>query len=147
MRFIDVLILILLMMFVGLVVLANAQVPLLAEVSVPSNIQSMQKVKTFGNLCDAIYWAEGGDLATYKYGIRSVSYDSTTEAREICLRTVRNTLEKYAKIRCKGFEKPLECLARRYCPIGAENDPKGINKNWLRNVRGFLAHPKAVNHE
>ena len=114
-----------------------------AEVSVPS-YQPMQNVKTYGDLCDALYWAEGGPKATYKYGIRSVSYDTTKEAREICLRTVKRTLNTRADTRCNGVKNSLQCLAIRYCPIGADNDKEGLNINWLRNVRYFLAHPKAV---
>ena len=25
-------------------------------------------------------------------------------------------------------------LQKRYCPVGAKNDPSGLNKNWLQNV-------------
>ena len=32
----------------------------------------------------------------------------------------------------------VACLAARYCPIGADNDPDGLNKNWLRLVRYFM---------
>jgi len=26
-------------------------------------------------------------------------------------------------------------LGRRYCPVGAANDPTGLNKNWIKNVK------------
>jgi hypothetical protein len=26
-------------------------------------------------------------------------------------------------------------LGNRYCPVGADNDPTGLNKHWVRNVR------------
>ncbi len=29
----------------------------------------------------------------------------------------------------------IEFLGSRYAPIGVKNDPKGLNKNWVRNVR------------
>ena len=35
------------------------------------------------------------------------------------------------------FDKGLDTLAKiqpKYCPIGAANDPKGLNKNWLPTV-------------
>lgn len=38
----------------------------------------------------------------------------------------------------KRYRGDLEEFARIYCPIGADNDPKGLNKNWLKNVRFFL---------
>jgi hypothetical protein len=31
----------------------------------------------------------------------------------------------------------LESLARRYCPVGADNDPNGLNKHWLKNVTAW----------
>ena len=79
-------------------------------------------------LCDAIFLAEGGDRATYLYGIRSVEYKDKAEAREICLRTVKNNRSRYAQIR---EQLPfLEFLASRYCPVD--------KKNWLKNVLYFL---------
>jgi len=32
----------------------------------------------------------------------------------------------------------LVFLQRRYCPVGADNDPGGLNVNWLRNVTSTL---------
>lgn len=26
-------------------------------------------------------------------------------------------------------------LGKRYCPVGASNDPQGLNANWIRNVK------------
>ena len=31
----------------------------------------------------------------------------------------------------------LQSLQRRYCPVGAENDPTGLNSNWLKNVTAW----------
>lgn len=31
----------------------------------------------------------------------------------------------------------LVSLRNRYCPIGADNDPDGLNSHWLRNVTKF----------
>jgi hypothetical protein len=28
-------------------------------------------------------------------------------------------------------------LGKRYCPIGADNDPNGLNKHWIPNVKKF----------
>lgn len=50
--------------------------------------------------------------------------------------TVRNQRKRHAGDNC-GMDF-IACLARRYCPIGAENDPAGLNKNWERNVRYWL---------
>lgn len=43
---------------------------------------------------------------------------------------------------CKGrvftFTDYIEFLGSRYCPVGADNDPQGLNKNWVKNVKYFL---------
>jgi len=84
---------------------------------------------------DAILKAEGNP----NYGIVSIKCDPTTdECRRYCKNTVYNTLVKYRSIRCKKGEDDLTCLARRYAPIGAENDPTNLNKNWKKNVKYFL---------
>mgnify|MGYP003653092869 CR=1 FL=1 len=31
----------------------------------------------------------------------------------------------------------LSFLGRRYCPVGAANDPTGLNRYWITNVRAF----------
>lgn len=28
----------------------------------------------------------------------------------------------------------IEQIGAKYCPVGAENDPKGLNKNWVPSV-------------
>lgn len=93
-------------------------------------------------IVNAIYRAEGGNRATYLYGIRSVNYDSAKEAREICLRTVRNNRRRYRDHGRDQFDTYLQYLASRYAPVGVSNDTQGLNKNWLGNVIWFLEHPK-----
>ena len=87
-------------------------------------------------IVNAIFKAEGGYKATYLYGIVSVPYENEAEARQICFNTVRNNRVRFANQ--TKYTDYLEFLASRYCPIGADNDPRGLNKNWLGNVRYFL---------
>lgn len=87
-------------------------------------------------IVNAVYLAEGGAKAQYAYGIRSIPYKTIAEARQICFNTVRNQRKRHAKHDCKLTY--LQCLARRYCPIKADNDPKGLNSHWLKNVIYFL---------
>lgn len=87
-------------------------------------------------IVNAIFQAEGGYKATYLYGIRSVSYKDEAEARQICLNTIRNNRKRFANQ--TKYEDYLEFLASRYCPVGAKNDPNGLNQHWLRNVKWFL---------
>lgn len=85
----------------------------------------------------AIYQAEGSK-ATYAYGIRSVKYKDIAEARQICYNTVKNNRKRYAEYGYKDYDSYISFLASRYCPVGADNDPKGLNKNWIKNVTYFL---------
>jgi hypothetical protein len=88
-------------------------------------------------LADAIFRAEGGYRATYLYGIRSVRYKDEAEARQICLNTIRNNKRRF--FQQDKYGDFLEFLASRYAPLNAPNDPKGLNRNWLKNVRYFLS--------
>jgi hypothetical protein len=36
----------------------------------------------------------------------------------------------------KGLDT-IEKIGARYCPVGAKNDPKGLNKNWVPNVTKY----------
>ncbi len=85
-------------------------------------------------IANAIYKAEGGVKTKHPYGI--LAKYKTTSPRQACLNTIRNQKVRHAKHNCgKEF---LVCLRDRYCPLKANNDPTGLNANWLRNVRRFL---------
>ncbi len=86
---------------------------------------------------DSIFIAEGGYKATYLYGIRSISYDTEEQARRYCKNTVYNTLVKYRKTRCEEGESDIDCLARRYCPVGSDTD-NGTCQYWKDNVLSNL---------
>lgn len=93
-------------------------------------------------LADAIFLAEGGYHATYLYGIRSVPYKSIEDARRICINTIKNNLKRFKKQ--DKYDDYLEFLASRYCPVNAENDPLGLNRNWLKNIRYFYKESKCA---
>lgn len=42
----------------------------------------------------------------------------------------------------KGYVKSgrmtIESIQKRYCPVGASNDPKGLNKNWSTGVIAWM---------
>jgi hypothetical protein len=87
-------------------------------------------------IADAIYQAEGGSKAKVPYGILSIKVEGDQEARRICLNTIRNNRVRFANQSI--FTDYIEFLGSRYCPIGADNDPQGLNKNWVKNVKYFL---------
>jgi len=89
---------------------------------------------TLDQWADAIRQAERNP----NYGILSIPCNSEAQCRKYCKNTVYNTLVKYRADRCKEGESDIDCLARRYAPIGASNDPQNLNKNWKKNVLYFL---------
>lgn len=102
------------------------------------NITTLASSWTDEQIVDSIFIIEGGYKATYLYGIRSVPYKNEDEARKICFNTVRNNRKRYKDYGYKKYDTYLEFLAQRYCPITAENDPKGLNRYWLKNLLSIL---------
>ena len=85
-------------------------------------------------IVNAIRKAEG----TWTYGIKSIKCSTASECRQICLTTVKRNRQRFINYGYKDHADFISYLASRYCPVGASNDPTGLNKNWQRNVRYFL---------
>lgn len=90
----------------------------------------------FEQVVEAIYKAEGGERAKKPYGILSVPCSGKAECRNVCYNTVRNNWYRWDKAGRPGDY--LEFLAKRYAPVGVANDPTGLNRNWVKNVRGLM---------
>ena len=93
----------------------------------------------FERLVEAIYLAEGAKKAVKPFGILSVPCDGYEDCRQVALNTVRNNWKRW-QAKTHGADKHpdyLSFLASRYAPIGASNDPMGLNNNWLKNIRGL----------
>jgi hypothetical protein len=83
-------------------------------------------------LADAIYVAEGGSKTRHPYGVLSVKVRTEAEARHVCLVSITNNLARWERA---GRPEPfILFMARRWAPVGAANDPHGLNLNWVRNV-------------
>jgi hypothetical protein len=82
-------------------------------------------------VCDAIYIAEGGANTNHPYGI--LAHYKHTAPRQACLNTVAHARRDW-----NGQGDFLSFLAARYAPIGASNDPQGLNRHWLSNVTRIL---------
>jgi hypothetical protein len=82
-------------------------------------------------LANAIYKAEGSK--SHPYGI--LTHYKHTTPRQACLNTIAHARRDW-----NGKGDFLLFLQRRYAPIGAKNDPKGLNKNWLKNVKYWLVN-------
>ncbi len=50
--------------------------------------------------------------------------------------TIKSYQDSFKKNK-KGYKDFISYAASRYAPIGAENDPTGLNKNWEKNVRKY----------
>lgn len=85
-------------------------------------------------LADAIYLAEGGSKTRFPYGI--LKKYKHTSPRQACINTIRHKHADWVKGGRKGDF--LSYLASKYAPIGASNDPTGLNRNWKANVEYFL---------
>lgn len=88
-------------------------------------------------IVNAIRKAEG----VWNYGIKSVKCGTEKECRRVCLRTVHNNRRRYDQGH-QPSEDFIKFLANRYAPIGADNDPDGLNQNWQKNVKYFLNQEK-----
>lgn len=106
-------------------------------------IASASEVIDSQRMADAIYQAEGGANAVVPYGILSVKVSSEHEARRVCINTINNNMARWQWARQNGDDRDfISFLGDRYCPLGASNDPKGLNSHWKNNVRRAYGKPK-----
>lgn len=38
----------------------------------------------------------------------------------------------------KRYNGDLESFSKRWAPVGAQNDPQGLNNNWLKNAKYYM---------
>lgn len=85
-------------------------------------------------LASAIKKAESSK--NHPYGILAPYCAGQTpqKCRKGCVQTIQKRLRLWT-----GKEDFISFLSRTYAPIGAENDPRGLNRNWTSNVSHFYA--------
>ena len=84
----------------------------------------------------AIRYAENGGKGR-EYGILHPRVKPTYRSQAgWCSATVQKQYDRWVKAGSKGGF--IESLGARYCPIGADNDPDGLNKYWIINVKYYL---------
>ena len=86
----------------------------------------------------AIRHAENG-RAGREYGIlhkKAVGKSYRTQAGW-CAATVQKNYDRWTKAGRKGDF--ITFLGNRYCPVGAGNDPNGLNRHWIGNVKRLTA--------
>lgn len=87
-------------------------------------------------IADGIYHIEGAERAKKPFGILSVSCNGYADCRRVCINTIQNNFTRWQIAGSKGDF--LTFLAGRYAPLNVENDPAGLNANWLRNLKAYL---------
>jgi hypothetical protein len=104
------------------------------------NASEAETLINIEKLVNAIYLAEGGERASHPYGIMR-KYKKTTP-RRACFNTVRSSFKRFnAQTAENDF---IIYLSKTYAPIGASNDPKGLNINWVKNVKYFYNKKKGA---
>jgi len=82
----------------------------------------------------AIRKAENGRPGR-EFGIlhpRAIDTNLNTQAGWAAATIVKN------RVRWAGKGDFITFLGNRYCPVGAENDPTGLNNNWIKNVKSWV---------
>ena len=83
----------------------------------------------------AIRYAENGGKGR-EYGILHPRVKPTYRSQAgWCAATVQKNWDRWVAAGSKGDF--IDFLGNRYCPVGADNDPTGLNKHWKKNVRHF----------
>lgn len=82
----------------------------------------------------AIRYAENGGKGR-EYGILHSRVKPTYRSQAgWCAATVQKNYDRWLKNKI-GKSDFISYLGHKYCPVGADNDPDGLNKHWIRNVR------------
>ena len=91
-------------------------------------------------LIDAMTVAEGGPAAFIRAVRISIpSCDDLCQARQIAANTIAHALWDYVGGGyAPGFDAFVTFLGARWAPVGAANDPQGLNRNWVPNVLAAL---------
>jgi len=91
--------------------------------------------KELAPIVAAIRYAENGGKGK-EYGIIHARCPKGYRSQAgWCAATVQKNYDRWVKAGRKG--EYIAFLASRYAPIDADNDPNGLNHNWLPNVRKF----------
>lgn len=94
-------------------------------------------------ICQAIYFAEGGAKACQPYGIKGVHCGTRSNCERRCKKIVKRVRNRIKNTKDAGFNEYLQALQSVYCPSGSGAESKGCD-NWQANVRYFLSNPRKI---
>jgi len=96
--------------------------------------------KALAPIVAAIRYAENGGKGR-EYGILHPRVKPTYRSQAgWCAATVQKNYDRWTKAGKRGAF--VVFLGRRYCPVGAENDPQGLNRHWIKNVSHYTSRFK-----
>jgi len=111
----------------------GASCAIMFDDAIATNIRP-ECVRTLAPIVAAIRYAENGK--TYQYGIIHKRCPKGYRPQAgWCAATVQKNYDRWIKAGAKG--EFITYLGGIYCPIGADNDPTGLNKHWIKNVNKF----------
>ena len=88
-------------------------------------------------LLQAVVTAEGNILKAVQCSIPTVQ--TRSEALRILARSAAHAMTDYIKSSDQYRAEFVAFWGDRWAPVGAANDPKGLNANWIQNVRKLWA--------
>ncbi len=100
---------------------------------------SLYPVNPFALLL-AIRCAERGRKG-FEFGVVAVKDTDLATQTEWACATIKKNFERFRESKERDF---ITFLWKRYAPPGAENDPRGLNYHWEKNVRFFYERFKEV---
>lgn len=105
------------------------------QAAVERNIPDRMLWPYFARLCAAIRRAENGGPGR-EFGVMSKKARTYDEQAGWCAAIAWKRWQEFQT--GKHGDDFLVYLASRYAPAGSANDPEGLNRHWLRNVRGWM---------
>ena len=88
--------------------------------------------KSLAPIVAAIRYSENGGKGR-EYGILHRRCKPTYRSQAgWCSATVQKNYDRWVKAGKHG--QFINFLGHRYCPVGAQNDPEGLNVHWIKNV-------------
>ncbi len=73
-----------------------------------------------------------GNVKGREFGIMNPEADNLDKQAGWCAASIVKSRARWVK--AGKPEDFITFMGRRYCPVGAENDPDGLNVNWVGNV-------------
>ena len=88
-------------------------------------------------IVSAIRYSENGRRGM-EYGIMHKRCPDTYRGQAgWCAATVQKNYDRWVRLGKNG--NFINFLGRAYCPVGAKNDPEGLNRHWVKNVKYFTS--------